>query len=115
MCTDSPVVDKEYSLCAQSWCSCGQVYPDLDGEPGIWDEQRSMLNQNRINAAAELTLFASSSNSLGDPVDDQNANLQQTWSQDNRGQYNSPSLEQLGAHLDEVQFNLEPNEIQSSE
>lgn len=31
-----------------------------------------------------------------------------------RGQYDPSSLEQLGVHLDEVQYNSELNEIQGS-
>lgn len=104
-----------YSLCAQSWCSCGQVYPDLDKKPGNWDEQLSIFNQNQFNAGAGLVLFASSSIQPSDQVDDQNANLQQTWSQDTGGQYDPSSLEQPGVRLDEVQYNLELNKIQGSE
>ena len=118
MCTTSPAIDKKYSLCAQNGCSCGQVYPDLNKNPGIWDEQQSMLDQNQYNAAANLNLFASSSIQPSDQVDDQSANSQQTWSPDSRGQFDPSSLEQLGVPPNEVQYgfsNLEPNKIQGSE
>lgn len=77
-----------------------------------------MLDQNQFNAAANLNLFASSSIQPSDQVDDQSANSQQTWSQDNRGQFDPSSLEQLGVQPNEVQYgfsNLEPNEIRGSE
>lgn len=118
MCTTSRAIDEKYSLCAQKWCSCGQVYPDLDKKPGIWDQQQSMLDQNQFNPAANLNLFASSSIQPSDQVDDQSANSQQTWSQDNKGQFDPSSLEQLGVQPKEVKYglsNLEPNEIQGSE
>lgn len=118
MCTLSPAVDKKYSLCSQKWCSCGQVYPDLDAKPGIWDEQQSMLEQNQVNAAANLNLLASPSIQPSDQVDDQNANLQQTWSQDNRGQFDSSTLEQLDLQPNEVQYGLSnsgADEIQGSQ
>lgn len=118
ICTTSPAIDK-HSLCTKNWCSCGQVYPALDKNPGIWDEQQSMLDQNQINAAADLNLFASSSIQPSDQADDQSANSQQTWSQDSGGQFDSiSSLEQLGIQSNEVQYgfsNLEPNKIEGSE
>lgn len=90
----------------------------MDEKPGIWDQQQSMLDQNQLNAAANMNLFASSSIQPSDQVDDQIMNLQQTWSQGHKGQFDSFSSEQPGDQPTEIDYgflNLEPNAIQGSE
>lgn len=84
VCTTSPA-DDPLSFCAkrnQHQCSCGQVFPILDRQPGIWDEQKQgMLNQNQFNVVAAPPSISS------DQVADQEGtnNLLQSWSQENNG------------------------------
>lgn len=100
------------------------MYPILDRQPGIWDEQqKGMLDQNQFNAVATPpNSFAQSSISSDQTADQQGSNnLQQSWSQDNNGGQHdlSSNLEQLGGiQQNGVQYgfsNLEQNGIQSND
>lgn len=120
VCTTSPA-DDPLSFCAkrnQHQCSCGQVFPILDRQPGIWDEQKQgMLDQNQFNVVAAPPSISS------DQVADQEGtnNLLQSWSQENNGGQHAlpPNPEQLGGiPQNGVQSgfsSLEQNDIQGND